>query len=246
MSHDTAMAAVDFLIEQSGPTKDLTILFFGGEPLLRFDLIQSVCEYATKRAEQCGKVFHFDMTTNGTLLNEKKARWMRDHGVKYLLSLDGGREDHDRSRKFPNGQGSFDIVANRLRMMKRYQPWMGAKMSVTPETARRLRSNIEELYGLGVNQFIVGYAHGIPWTLANLRAYEEGMYDVCELYLEKKYRKEYFRMTLFEDGEPGERRTDRPFGCGAGRGRFCVDTSGDIYGCSKLATITGTHAGVLS
>ena len=71
------------------------------------------------------------------------------------------------------------------------------------------------------------------------------MYEVCELYLEKKYNKSYFRLTLFEEGEPGEESSQCGFGCGAGRGRFCVDSYGDIYGCSKLATITGMHNGVL-
>ena len=245
MSDETAMASVDFLMEESGPTKNLTMLFFGGEPLLRFDLMQKVWEYATKRADALGKKINWDMTTNGTLVTEEKARWLRDHGVKYLLSMDGGKEDHDRYRKYANGRGSFDVIAKRLRIMKRFQPWMGAKISVTPESARNLRKSMEELYGLGINQFILGYAHGLPWTLEDLHGYERAMYEVCELYLEKKFNEEYFRLTLFEEGEPGEDTSQCSFGCGAGRGRFCVDSYGDIYGCSKLATITGMRNGVL-
>jgi len=232
-------------MEESGPVPQVTILFFGGEPLLRFDLMRKVWDHATERAHGLGKKIHWDMTTNGTLMTEEKARWLRDHRVNYLLSMDGGKEDHDRYRKFANGLGSFDVVAKRLRMMKRYQPWIGAKISVTPEAARNLRKSMEELYGLGVNQFILGYAHGLPWTLEDLHGYEQAMYEVCELYLEKKYNKEYFRLTLFEEGEPGEEKSHCSFGCGAGRGRFCVDSYGDIYGCSKLATITGMHNGVL-
>ena len=113
MSDETAMASVDFLMEESGPTKNLTLLFFGGEPLLRFDLMQKVWEYATKRADALGKKINWDMTTNGTLVTEEKARWLRDHGVKYLLSMDGGKEDHDRYRKYANGRGSFDVIAKR-------------------------------------------------------------------------------------------------------------------------------------
>lgn len=239
------MSAVDFLMEESGPTKQLTILFFGGEPLLRFDLLQRVHEYAARRATALGKSIYWDMTTNGTLMTEEKARWLAEHGVKYLLSLDGSREDHDRYRKFANGRGSFDVVAKKLRLMKRHQPWMGAKVSVTPEAAPRLHDSIRELHEMGINQFILGYAHGLPWTLDDLRGYEQSMYETCELYLEKKYNNEYFRMSLFEEGEPGEAETHASFGCGAGRGRFCVDSYGDIYGCSKLATITGMHRGVL-
>ncbi len=245
MSDETAHAAIDFIMEESGPTQNLTILFFGGEPLLRFDLIKKVHAYASEQAELRGKSIYWDMTTNGTLMTEEKARWLSGANVKYLLSMDGGQEDHDRYRKFANGRGSFDIIAGKLRIMKRYQPWLGAKMSVTPESAPNLARSMSELHTLGVNQFILGYAHGMPWTLTDLQRYEEAMYEVCELYLEKKYNKEYFRMTLFEEGEPGEVEGQVSFGCGAGRGRFCVDSYGDIYGCSKLATITGMHNGVL-
>jgi uncharacterized protein len=245
MSDETAMAAVDFLMEESGPIKRLTILFFGGEPLLRFDLLQKVHAYAMEESAKRGKSINWDMTTNGTLITEEKARWLAKAGVRYLLSLDGGREDHDRYRKFASGRGSFDTVAKNLPIMKRYQPWMGAKVSVTPESGPNLARSLAELHRMGINQFILGYAHGLPWTVDDLVRYEAAMYEVCELYLEKKYNKEYFRMTLFEEGEPGEVEAHGSFGCGAGRGRVCVDSYGDLYGCSKLATITGMHNGVL-
>ncbi len=245
MSNETAVAAIDFLMRESGPIKKLVILLFGGEPLLRFDLIKKVWHYATERAESLGKVISWDMTTNGTLMTVEKAKWLSEHNVKYLLSMDGGQEDHDRYRKYASGRGSFDEIAKRLNLMKRYQPWMGAKLSVTPESARNLPKSMRELHKLGINQFILGYAHGLPWTLNDLRAYEEAMYQVCELYLEMKYNREYFRLTLFEEGELGDTPSRCSFGCGAGRGRFCVDSYGDIYGCSKLATITGMRNGVL-
>jgi len=245
MSDETAFAAVDFLMEQSGTAERVIILFFGGEPLLRFDLIQRVHEYATNEANKRGKTIYWDMTTNWTLMKEEKARWLAASVVKYLLSMDGGEEEHDRYRKFANGRGSFGVIAKRLPVMKRYQRWMGVKMSVTPESAPNLAKSMQDLYERGINQFVLGYAHGLPWTIDDLARYEEAMYEVCELYLEKKYNKEHFRMTLFEEGEPGEVEGQESFGCGAGRGRFCVDSYGDIYGCSKLATITGMHNGVL-
>ena len=245
MTDETAYAAVDFIMKESGPAERIMVLFFGGEPLLRFDLMKKVWGYATKRADELGKTISWDMTTNGTLMTEEKARWLSDHKVKYLLSMDGGRKDHDRYRKYASGLGSFDVIAKNLPIMKRYQPWMGAKVSITPESAPNLPKSLEELHDLGINQFILGYAHGLPWTLDDLARYEQTMYEVCELYLEKKYHKKYFRMTLFEEGEPGEVEEKSSYGCGAGRGRCCIDSYGDIFGCSKLATITGMHNGVL-
>ncbi|MDR2439524.1 MAG: SPASM domain-containing protein, partial [Planctomycetaceae bacterium] len=244
MSDEVAFAAVDFLIQTSRNIKDLTILLFGGEPMMRFDLIQRIVPYTNKKAADAGKTISWDMTTNGTLIDEERAKWMAEHKIKYLLSLDGAKEDHDRYRKFPNGTSSYDLIMERLPMIKSYQPWMGTKMSVTPESTLRLRDNLYELWKNGINQFIIGYAHGLDWSDENLLKYEQGMLDVCELYLEMKYNKQYFRITTFEEETIGDIK-EVPFGCGAGRGRFCVDPWGDLYGCSKMCTIMGSGKGVL-
>ncbi|MDR0610886.1 MAG: radical SAM protein [Planctomycetaceae bacterium] len=161
MSDEVAFAAVDFLIQTSRNIKELTILLFGGELMMRFDLIQRIIPYANKKAAEAGKTISWDMTTNGTLIDEERAKWMVEHKVKYLLSLDGAKEDHDRYRKFPDGRSSYELIMERLPMMKSYQPWMGTKMSVTPESTLRLRDNLYELWKNGINQFIIGYAHGL-------------------------------------------------------------------------------------
>jgi uncharacterized protein len=242
MSDEVAFTAVDFLLQTSRHIKDLTVLLFGGEPMMRFDLIQRIIPYANKKAKEAGKTISWDMTTNGTLIDEDRAKWMAQYKVKYLLSLDGAKEDHDRYRKFPDGTSSYDLIMSRLPMMKSYQPWMGTKMSVTPESALRLRDNLYELWKNGINQFIIGYAHGMDWNDEALLNYERGMLDVCELYLEMKYNQQYFRITTFEEETICDIK-EVPFGCGAGRGRFCVDPWRDLYGCSKLCAITGPGRG---
>jgi radical SAM protein with 4Fe4S-binding SPASM domain len=121
---------------------------------------------------------------------------------------------------------------------------MGTKMSVMPESALNLRNNLYELWKHGVNQFIIGYAHGLNWSDEALLNYERGMLEVCELYLEMKYNNEYFRITTFEEETICDIK-EVPFGCGAGRGRFCMDTWGDLFGCSKMGTIMGPGKGVL-
>lgn len=224
----------------------MTVLLFGGEPMLRFEQIEKLWEYGSQRAAEQSKTIQWTMTTNGTLISEQRARWLAAHKVNYLLSIDGVQEDHDRHRKFPDGSGTFQPLVAKLRYLKRYQPWQGAKMSLTPQNVKNLRASTELLYGLGINQFILGHAHGIPWSDEDLDAYERSLIEVCELYLEKRRRKEPFRITLFEEGEPGKAKPHDQWGCGAGRSRFCADSYGDLYGCSKLASINGARAGVLS
>ena len=245
MTEETAFASVDFFIDASQSMKNLTFLYFGGEPMMRFDLMQSVYDYATKAAQKAGKTISWNMTTNGTLIDETKARWLAEHKIKYLLSMDGGQEDHDRYRRFPNGKGSFELLAKRLPMMKRYQPWMGVKMSISPEAALRLTQNIKELRLLGLNQFLIGYAHGLDWDEQSIFQYEKALMELAEFYFEMKSKRAHnIRISRFEEDAmvPSQCST---YGCGAGRGRFCVLPEGDIYGCSKLATICGPKAGIL-
>lgn len=92
MSDEVAFTAIDFLVRASRNVKDLTILLFGGEPMMRFDLIQRIIPYANKKAKEAGKSISWDMTTNGTLIDKERAKWMAEHKVKYLLSLDGDKE----------------------------------------------------------------------------------------------------------------------------------------------------------
>jgi uncharacterized protein len=153
--------------------------------------------------------------------------------------------DHDRYRKFADGRGTFQPLVEKLDLLKRYQPWQGVKMSLMPDTVSRLRESVEYLHGLGINQFVLGHVHGVEWNAADLETYEHSLINLCELYLEKKSRRAPFRITLFEEGEPGKARRYNQWGCGAGRGRLCVNSQGDLYGCSKLATICGSREGVL-
>jgi len=244
MSKEVAVASIDFLIQASRNVNNLTVLLFGGEPMVRFDLMTEIVPYGNKKAEEVGKTIGWDMTTNGTLIDEERAQWLAENRVKYLLSMDGAKADHDRYRKFPNGAGSYDLLIERLPMMKSYQPWMGTKMSVTPESTLNLKDNLLDLWKHGITQFIIGYVHGMNWTDEALLNYERGMLEVCELYLEMQHKGEYFRITTYEEDTICDIK-ELPFGCGAGRGRFCVDPWGDMFGCSKMCTIMGPGQGIL-
>ena len=138
MSWETATRALDYLLQESGSAEKLTILLFGGEPLLRMDFIKEFVPYAADKVKQAGKALSFDVTTNGTLLTEDHARFFNKHKIKYLLSMDGLKEDHDRSRSFPDGTGTWDLIMDRMPMLKRYQPWQGVRMTPTPESASRI------------------------------------------------------------------------------------------------------------
>ena len=121
MSLDTAKLAIDFLKEHSGEKEKLTICFYGGEPLLEFDLIKSCVEYSESIMPD--KKIEYAITTNGTLLSEKYIDWMVEKNFIITVSLDGPKEVHDRSRLFADTKtGSFDTIMNNLSFLKSKYP----------------------------------------------------------------------------------------------------------------------------
>ncbi len=120
MSLDTAMRGIDQFIARTGktlqnPEKKLSIGFYGGEPLLAFDLIREVLDrvHGAGYSQLAGRLAH-SITTNGTLLDEEKIEVLSKYGVSVQLSIDGPQELHDRNRVWPDGSGTFGTVMSNL------------------------------------------------------------------------------------------------------------------------------------
>ncbi len=233
MSPETARRSIDFLFAHSRDAKQLHIFFMGGEPFLEFELMRMTAEYAEKLAKEQGKGLEFSVTTNGTLFSEESLAFCAKHQIKYLLSIDGDQETHDQHRKTASGRGSFDMLMRWLPRMKYYQPWMGARMTVHPDTAHRIVDNVRFLIDRGINQFIIGPATGQEWPEEALEAYQAQMIDVANLYKEKRAEGVPLRFELFDQLE---NLCDKKgiWGCQAGRHSITIAANGDIYPCSKM------------
>ncbi|MDD2533612.1 MAG: thioether cross-link-forming SCIFF peptide maturase [Eubacteriales bacterium] len=111
----TGKKAIDFLIEASGPRRNLDIDFFGGEPLLNWPVVTSLVEYCEQKGRETGKVLRLTMTTNGVLLDEVKSTYINEHFKNVVLSLDGRPDVHDRMRPDAGGKGSYTRVADHFK-----------------------------------------------------------------------------------------------------------------------------------
>lgn len=117
MSLETALKSVDFLIKRSEYSDELTIGFYGGEPLLEFDLIKAVVEYAERKAEN--KKVSFGITTNGYLINNKMISFFKEHIFSLVISFDGPKHIHDKNRRLmANGIGTYDHVYANMKLLK--------------------------------------------------------------------------------------------------------------------------------
>src|SRR5690606_35504077 len=127
----TSKRLIDFLVEQGVDTKSFHIQFFGGEPMLEWELITKIIDY-TKKYPQ--KQWAFGMTTNATLFTEERFQYCLDNKIDILLSIDGTPEAHDRHRILADGSGSFKLI----------EPWIDklahsgicnvARLTYTPDT----------------------------------------------------------------------------------------------------------------
>ena len=110
MSLEVGKRAIDFLIENSGKRVNLEVDFFGGEPLMNFDVVKGIVEYARSIEKQHNKNFRFTLTTNGMLVDDEVIDFANKECHNVVLSLDGRKEIHDNLRKTVNGKGSYDII----------------------------------------------------------------------------------------------------------------------------------------
>ncbi|MBC7105837.1 MAG: radical SAM protein, partial [Firmicutes bacterium] len=110
MPRDVALGAVDFLLRHSGPRRHLDVDFFGGEPLLNWEVLKETVEYASARARESGKTVGFTVTTNGLLLDRRIIEFLNEREITVIASLDGRPAVHDRWRRLSDGRGSYDSV----------------------------------------------------------------------------------------------------------------------------------------
>jgi uncharacterized protein len=239
MSPETAKQAIDFLLENCGDADSLQVVLFGGEPLLEFPLVREVVAYGAGKARAVGKTIGWSLTTNGTLVTREMVDFAQRHHLNYLLSLDGGRETHDRHRCRPDGRGSFEDIVKRLPILKGVQGWLGTRMTVTPDTVGDLTRSVQVLTDLGLNQFIIGDHLQGTWTSGHIAVLQEQWVAVGEFYTRLRSAGHPIRMTVFEPSQRDERDNTNCWGCEAGRDKITVLPSGDIYPCARFVDKAG-------
>lgn len=119
MSFEVGKQALDFLMTHSGSRKNLEVDFFGGEPLMNWDVVKKLVAYARSREREAGKNFRFTLTTNGVLVDEEVIAFANREMHNVVMSLDGRKEVNDRFRKNYAGKGSYDTIVPKFQTFAR-------------------------------------------------------------------------------------------------------------------------------
>ena len=160
MSFDTAVKSIEMLLEESPNQRQYNVVFFGGEPLTNMPLIRKVVSYCEERFADLESEVSFTMTTNATMLNEDLVDWFNEHRFGLTISMDGPKAMHDKNRITVGGQGTYDVVKQKVDMLlSRYtsRP-VGCRVTLT-RGITDVEAIFEHLSGLGFAEVGFGPSH---------------------------------------------------------------------------------------
>jgi len=226
MTFETARQAISCCTEgQCG------IIFFGGEPLLCQDLIWDVIHWCEH--EGPGR-FHYKVTTNGTLLDERFLDEAGHWGLHVALSHDGLRQAHDRFRVWPDSSGTFDTLQPKLRLLLDRQPYAPVMMTVNPEVVGHFAESAMWLQSEGVQYLIASLNYAGAWDDKTLRRLWKEYLTLEAWHLEnyRQERKIYF--SPFDKRIASHVFPGRGTSCRCGRRQISVAPDGRLYPCVQF------------
>ncbi len=241
MSYEVGKKALDFLIANSGNRQHLEVDFFGGEPLMNWDVVKRLVEYGRSQEKEHNKKFRFTLTTNGVLLNDEIMEFCNKEMSNVVLSLDGRKEVNDHMRPFRNGKGSYDLIVPKF---QKFAELRGDKDYFVRGTFTNKNLDFGEdvlhYADLGFKKMSMEPVVAEPTEDYAIR--EEDLPQILAEYdrLAAEYvkrHKEGRGFTFFHfmvDLKQGPCVAKRLSGCGSGTEYLAVTPWGDLYPCHQF------------
>jgi len=241
MSAEVGKKAIDFVLKNSGNRRNIEIDFFGGEPLMNFDTVKEIVEYAVSKEEEYGKKFRFTITTNGLLLDDDKIKYINEHMDNIVMSIDGRKSVNDRMRIRVDGSGCYDRIlpifkkVAELRNQDRYYVRGTFTRENIDFASDVLHLADEGFKQISVEPVVADKDSGLDLREEDLPSifneYEKLAYEYVKRDREKKGFN-FFHFML--DLSQGPCVAKRLKGCGSGYEYVAVTPEGDIYPCHQF------------
>lgn len=241
MTFETGKRALDFLIEQSKDRKNLEVDFFGGEPLLNWEVCKKLVKYAREQEKKYNKNFRFTLTTNGLLINDDVIDFCNSEMSNVVLSLDGRKSTNDKMRVSPNGSGSYDLIVDKFKKFadSRNQKDYYIRGTYTHNNLD-FSNDIIHMANLGFKELSIEpvvSALEEPYALKeeDLPVLKE-QYQILADEMLKRYRKgngfTFYHYMI--DLDSGPCIVKRISGCGVGTEYLAVTPNGELYPCHQF------------
>lgn len=264
MSFEVASRSVDFFMERAKDKNSVVIGFYGGEPLLEFELIKRVVSYVEENYSE--KKVSYGMTTNGTLLTEEAVSFLIEKHFNIIISLDGPKDQHDKYRRFVSGKGSFDVVMENMQRIRTQHPVFYQNLRtntvVTPdkdlEALEAFLNKDEQLEGItpGISMLNDSgnkeeFAFGPENRVVNERERAKLMLYLLDQIEEAQVAKTHRRylddlIFLCKTNQSIGKMTETAHHagpCTVGVRKTFVDVQGNIYPCEKVGEVPAMRLG---
>lgn len=240
MNRDVALKAVDYLIANSAGRHNIEIDFFGGEPLMNFDVVKDVVAYGRQMEETTGKHFYFTITTNGTLLDKERIDFINENMDNVVISIDGRKEVHDAVRHDWAGHGSYDKI---MPLAKELVSGRNGKSYFIRGTFtaknKDFSKDVMHLYDMGFKEIsvepVVGTGSDLYFTESDIQEVVQEYENLAIQYIERissdsKFRFYHFNVNIYD----GPCLFKRVAACGAGHEYMAVSPDGNLYPCHQF------------
>lgn len=241
MNFETGKRALDFLVEKSGTRKNLEVDFFGGEPLLNWEVCKKLVEYGRSIEKEHGKNFRFTLTTNGVLVNDEVIDFCNREMGNVVLSLDGRKETHDRLRTTCNGKGSYDLIVDKFKKFANARNQADYYMRGTyTHYNTDFSKDIIHMADLGFKELSIEPVVSDPTEPYALKENDlpilKEQYEILADEMLRRYRNgngfTFYHYMI--DLNSGPCIVKRISGCGVGTEYMAVTPSGELYPCHQF------------
>lgn len=244
MSLEVGKKAIDFLINSSGKRKNLEVDFFGGEPLMNFEVVKEIVYYARQKEKQYNKNFRFTITTNGILLNDEIQKFINENMHNVVLSLDGRKEINDMMRPKAGTQGSYDFIVPKFIKLanSRNQTDYYVRGTYTRNNLD-FSNDVLHMADLGFKQISVEPVVADENEDYSLREedlpllFEQYEILASEMLKRQKEGRGFNFFHFMIDLSQGPCVVKRLSGCGSGSEYLAVTPEGDLYPCHQFVGI---------
>ena len=254
MDFETGKKAIDFLIENSQKRRNIEVDFFGGEPLMNFEVVKQIVSYARGLEEKHNKNFRFTITTNGLLLSDDKIEYINKEMSNTVLSIDGRKDINDKLRLKANGKGSYDdIVPKYLKLVKNRDNDYYVRGTFTKNNLD-FSEDVFHLFDIGFDQISVEPVVSDPKMDYSIKEsdldqiFAEYEALACKMIVHKKDKSKghinFFHFMI--DLDNGPCAVKRIKGCGCGNEYVAVTPEGDIYPCHQFVGMPEWKMGTLN
>ena len=241
MSFEVGKKALDFLIANSGNRRNLEVDFFGGEPLMNWQVVKDLVAYGREQEKIHNKHFRFTVTTNGVLLNDEIQEFVNKEMDNVVLSLDGRKEINDQMRPFRNGTGSYDLIVPKFQKLaeSRNQEKYYIRGTFTRNNLD-FSNDIMHFADLGFKQMSIEPVVGDesdPYAIReeDLPKIREEYDKLAKMMIEREKEGKGFNFFHFMiDLNGGPCVAKRLSGCGSGTEYLAVTPWGDLYPCHQF------------